>query len=310
MRVFLKAMLVMVSFTFILTGQAQEIVSGDAIYEKLGIDFESAEITTETVSPGLHVLFGIGGNVAASIGEQGVLVVDDQFPAMVPKIEAAIEALGGDDIDFVINTHWHFDHTDGNPMLAESGGWIVAHENSRQMMTESHLINLVRMQVEQPASSQEGLPVITYDNGMRFHFNGQQIDLLHFGPAHTTGDSAVLFRGSNVVHMGDVYFSQSYPFIDSGNGGDLNGVIRFCEAVLEEINPETIVIPGHGKLATYADLAEYVAMLGTIRDRIAVLIEEGATLEEVIAAKPTAAWDEALGDPGGLLNRAYFGMTR
>jgi len=290
--------------------QAQDTVNAVEVFERFGVDVDSTDIRTETVAPGLHVLFGAGGNVAASIGDQGVLIVDDQFPAMVPRIRAAIRELSGGDIDFVINTHWHFDHADGNPLLGKGGSWIVSQVNSRRMMTDSQLINLVDVIVEQPPYPPEGLPVITYEDRMQFHFNGEQIDLLHFGPAHTRGDAAVVFRGHNVVHMGDVFFNNGYPFIDADNGGDLDGLILFCEAVLNEIGEDTVVIPGHGPMAKHADLKEYVSMLRTIRERIAALIAEGATLDEVIAAKPTAEWDEVNGNPIPLLDRAFASLTR
>ena len=290
--------------------QAKDVMSGVEVFESFGVEFETAEVTTETISPGLHVLFGVGGNVAVSIGDQGVLVVDDQFPAMVPRIEAAIRELGGSDVDFVINTHWHFDHTDGNPLFGRGGSWIVSHAKSRRMMTEDRLINLVTHLVEQPPSPSDGLPVITYEDRMQFHFNGEQIDLLHFGPAHTTGDAAVVFRGRNVVHTGDVYVSHMYPFIDADNGGDLDGLIQFCQAILKEIDEQTVVIPGHGPVAKYADLTEYVSMLMTIRERVAAMIDRGATLDEVIAAKPTAEWDSVMGEPIRLLDRAFASLSR
>jgi glyoxylase-like metal-dependent hydrolase (beta-lactamase superfamily II) len=290
--------------------QAQEVMSGVEVFESLGVDFETATIRIETLAPGLHVMFGAGGNVAVSIGDQGVLIVDDQFPAMVPRLEAAIQELGGGNVDFVINTHWHWDHAEGNPVLGGSGSWIVAHANSRQMLTKHNFSNMVTAVIEQPPLPPEGLPVITYEDRMQFHFNGEQIDLLHFGPAHTTGDSAVVFRGRNVVHMGDLYFSQMYPFIDTSYGGDLDGMIQFCEAVISQIDEETFVIPGHGRVAKYADLVDYVSMLKTIRGRIVAMIEQGATLEEVIATKPTAEWDELRGNPIRLLDRAYASLTR
>ena len=292
-----------------LAAQAEDTVTTTEIFKRFGLDVENTEIKTEEVAPGLHVLFGAGGNILVSTGDQGVLIVDDQVPAMVPKIRSAIRELSGSDIDFVINTHWHFDHADGNPLLAKEGSWIVSQVNSRRMLTDSQLINLVGVIVAQPPYPPEGLPVITFEDRMQFHFNGQEIDLLHFGPAHTTGDTAVVFRGQNVVHMGDVYNSR-YPFIDADNGGDLDGVIRFCEAVLEEINENTVVIPGHGSVGTYQDFEEYVSMLKIIRGRIAALIAQGATLDEVIAAKPSAEWDVEKGDPLQLLDRAFTSMTR
>jgi len=267
-------------------------------------------ITSQPVSGGLHVLLGVGGNIAASIGEQGVLIVDDQFPGMVPKIQARIRELGGDGIDFAINTHWHFDHADGNQALGPAGTWIVSQRNSREMLTHDNTINLVNQTRTQAAYPAAALPVATFDDRMSFHFNGERIDLLHFGPAHTTGDAAVIFRGRNAVHMGDVFNNAGYPFVDADNGGSLSGIIRFCEAVLREIDPDTVVIPGHGPVTDYAELADYVSMLSTIRDRIAALIAGGASMEQVIAAQPTREWDEEQGSPASFLNRAYTSLTR
>ena len=267
-------------------------------------------IRTERIADGFYVLFGVGGNIAVSIGSQGVLAVDDQFPEMVPKYRAAIRELGGGDIDFVVNTHWHFDHADGNQVLGPDGTWLVSHANSRAMMTKDNRINLVGQVREQPAYPAAALPVITFSDRMQFHWNGEPIDLLHFGPAHTTGDAAVIFRNRNAVHLGDVFNNAGYPFIDADNGGSLNGIIAFCEGVLAELEPGAIVIPGHGPVADYAALRQYVAMLTTIRDRLAALLADGASLEQVVAARPTQEWDETKGNPASFLNRAYTSLTR
>lgn len=270
-------------------------------------------IETMEVTDQLYVMFGIGaiaGNIGVSIGDDGVLIVDDQSPVMVPLFQDAIRSLGGKDIDFVINTHWHFDHADGNKVLGSEGTWIVAQANSRRMLLRDQSINLVDQTIPQPAYPPAALPVITFDDRMSFHFNGQQIDLLHDGEAHTTGDVAVIFRGDNAVHLGDVFNNAGYPFIDADSGGSLPGLVRFCEAVLEEINTGTVVIPGHGPIAGYERLVDYTATLATIRNRLAALIEDGASLEDVIAAAPTAQWDAQWGDPSSFLNRAYTSMTR
>ena len=267
-------------------------------------------ITTQKLADDFHVLFGVGGNILVSIGENGVLIVDDQFPQMVPKYKVTIAELGGGAIDFAINTHWHFDHADGNQVLGPEGTWLVAHETSRQMMTKNNVINLVTTTRDQPAYSDTALPVLTYDDKMRFHFNGERIDLLHFGPAHTTGDTAVIFRGHKAGHLGDVYNNAGYPFIDADNGGSLSGIIEFCSKVLEEIDSTYTVVPGHGPVADAQALAEYVAMLTTIRDRMNALIGSGASLEQVIAAQPTSEWDERKGNPASFLNRAYLSLTR
>lgn len=267
-------------------------------------------VTSQPVTDGLHVLFGVGGNVLASIGAQGVLIVDDQFPGMVPKIEGEIETLGGGAVDFVVNTHWHYDHADGNQTLGPAGAWIVAHENSRDMLTRDKVINLVSRKVDQPAYSPAALPVATFGDRMSFHFNGERVDLLHFGPAHTAGDTAVIFRGSNAVHLGDVFNNAGYPFVDADSGGSLTGIVEFCEAVLEAIDEDTVVVPGHGPVTDYAELADYTEMLRTIRDRIAALVADGATLEQVVAAQPTREWDEEQGDPANFLDRSYTSLTR
>jgi cyclase len=267
-------------------------------------------ITSQEIAEGLHVLLGVGGNIAASIGDDGVLVVDTQFPGMAPKYKDEIGKLGGGEIDFAINTHWHFDHADGNQVLGPDGTWIVSQTNSRDMMTKDNVINLVSQTRQQAAYPEAALPVFTFDEAMQLDFNGERIELLHFGPAHTNGDTAVIFRGTNAVHLGDVFNNAGYPFVDADNGGSLTGIIDFCRAVLERIDPQTTVVPGHGPVTDYAELEAYVSMLSEIRDKIVELIEQGATLEQVVAAAPTAQWDDEQGDPANFLNRAYTSLTR
>ena len=279
------------------------------ISRAFGWDLETIQNETERVTDGLSVLFGAGGNIAVTVGDQGVLVVDDQFPELEDKIRAAIKSLGGDRVDFAVNTHWHFDHADGNQFLGPDGTWIVAQSNSRAKMTEDQIINLVGVSYAQKAYPPAALPVMTYDDRMQFHFNDQEIELMHFGAAHTTGDTAVFFRGDNAVHLGDVYNNSGYPFIDAGNGGTLDGLIAFCQATLKEIDEETIVIPGHGPISDYQGLTRYIAMLTDIRAKMMALILDGASLEEVVAAKVTAAYDAEQGDPNLLVNRAYFSLT-
>ena len=271
----------------------------------------NTEIRTEQVGDGLHVLFGVGGNIGASIGEQGVLIVDTEFPELVPKYRAALAKLGGDDIDIAIDTHWHYDHSDGNQRLGPEGVWIIAQENSRAMMMRDKMINTIsRPAFAQPAYAADALPVATFDDHMSLHFNGERVDIMHFGPAHTTGDAAVFFREHNAVHTGDAYISAGYPFIDADNGGDLDGMIHFLQSVLENIEPGAIVIPGHGPVSDYAALARYIEMLRDVRGKIAALIDSGANLEQILAAKPTADWDSDYGNPAAFINRAYTSLTR
>jgi len=293
-----KRVLVATVFFFALAGsvRADEEKSLEELLAMFDWSFETTEIRSQQVADRLHVLFGLGGNIAVSIGDHGVLIVDDQFPDLMPKIEKAIADLGGKGVDFAINTHWHFDHADGNIALGPAGTWIVSQRNSRARMLESNLIDLVFARYRQEPYPEKALPVIAFDERMSFHFNGEQIDLIHAGPAHTTGDAAVVFRGSNAVHFGDVFNNTGYPFIDAGNGGEIDGMIAFCRTVRGELDDDTIVIPGHGEVTDVATLDRYIAMLETARERIAALVAKGASLAEVIAAKPTADLDEVYGD--------------
>lgn len=271
----------------------------------------AVEIRTERVADGLYVLFGFGGNIAVSLGDQGVLMVDSQMPELVPKIRAAIQEVGGDDINFAINTHWHYDHADGNMRLGPEGVWLVAHSESARRMAMDNVIDpMSRPPFDQPAYPPAARPVIVFDQGIQFHFNGERVDLRFYGPAHTAGDIAIFFRGRNAVHMGDVFTPTVYPFIDTDNGGDISGLVTFCRAVLAEIGEDTIVIPGHGPVSDYASLLRYADMLESARDRIAALITAGASLEQVIAARPTAEWDADYGDPVRFIDRAYVTLSR
>lgn len=289
---------------------AHEAMNLDQLIKAFGWNFETAEIKTQKITNNLHVLFGVGGNIAVSTGDNGVLIVDDQFPQVIPKVMKAIGELGGKSVDFAINTHWHFDHAEGNLSLGPQGTWLVSQKNSRDMMLDDHIINLVGMRYAQQAYPADALPHLTYDDTMQFHFNGEQIDLVHAGPAHTTGDTAVIFRGSNAVHLGDVFNNSGYPFIDADNGGDLTGVINFCKAVLAQTNANTVVIPGHGEVTNQEKLAAYVAMLETLRGRILEMVEAGKNLGEVVAAKPTHDFDSAQGDSRNFVDRAYASLQR
>ena len=287
---------------------APELMNLETLAAEFAWDFDS-KITVEKITDDLYVLFGVGGNIGVSVGEDGVFIVDDQFPRLMPKIKAAIADLGGVNIDFAVTTHWHFDHAEGNLSLGPEGTWLVAHENSREMMKVDRIINLAQFAYEQKAYPESAWPDITYSDDMSFHLNGEQIDLYHFGPAHTTGDTAVIFRGSNAVHLGDVYNNSGYPFIDADNGGSIDGVIHFCTETLNRIDQDTVVIPGHGPVSDYQGLSDYINMLTVVRDRIVTMIKAGNSLEEIMAAKPTAEYDEKMDDPTRLINRAYVSLT-
>ena len=292
---------------------ADDVMTLDELLAGFGWDLETAEIRTEKVADGLYVLFGMGGNIGVSIGEDGVLIVDDQFPEMIPKVNAAIEALGGGAVDYAVNTHWHFDHAEGNLALGPAGTKIVAHQNARDDMARGGVINMVVAKYGQQPYPEDALPVITFEDRMRLHYNGDRIDLVHAGPAHTTGDTAVIFRKHKAVHLGDVFNNLGYPFVDVDSGGDINGMIAFCQAILDELPKDAIVIPGHGEIVDYAALEAYIAMLTTVRDRIAAGIAEGKSLAEVGASNPTAGFEERYGNVAaslGFVNRVYTSLTK
>jgi glyoxylase-like metal-dependent hydrolase (beta-lactamase superfamily II) len=268
-------------------------------------------VTTEQLDSRVHVLRGAGGgqaagNVLVVLGARGALVVDSGYPQFVPKYREAIAALNGGSITHVVNTHWHDDHSEGNKVLGPDGALIVAHANSRLMLTRDNKINVVRTILEQPAFPAAALPSITFADRLELYFGGERLELVHASPAHTAGDIAVILRTSNIVHMGDVFLSTAYPFADVDNGGDLDGVIVFCREVLSRIDADTVIVPGHGRIATYAELEAYIEMLVTVRGRIAALIEGGATSEQVVAAQPTKEFDARYGNPTTFfLDRAF-----
>ena len=289
------------------------VLSLDQVLEQFQWDLESTAIRTEKVTDSLYVLFGAGGNIAVSIGSDGVLVVDNQFPEMYGKIKQAIQALGGDRIDYAVNTHWHFDHAQGNLAMGPDGVNIVAHQNAREDMKSGGVINMVIAKHGQKPYPSNALPVITYADGMHMYFNDEQIDLMHFSPAHTTGDTAIIFRGSNAVHLGDVFNNSGYPFIDADSGGDIDGMIEFCQSTLDQIPANATVIPGHGEITDTDALKAYISMLRTVRGRVAKMMSQGKSLEEIEAANLTAEYTDAYGDESaslGFVNRIYTSLAK
>ena len=247
-------------------------------------NFDDIQIRTVRVTESIYMLQGSGGNIGVSIGDDGTFIVDDQFAPLTEKITAAIAELTDNPVDFVINTHWHYDHTDGNENFGRAGAIIVAQENSRRRMETDQIVSLSNRLQE--AYSKEGLPKITFGDSIRFHYNDNQIDIVHFGPAHTDGDAVVFFRDSNVIHTGDVFVRYGLPFIDGPNGGAISGMIDALWGIAGLIGDDTTIIPGHGQLSTRTELLEYRSMLVTIRQRIRAHIAEGLSVDEVVAANP------------------------
>jgi cyclase len=267
-------------------------------------------VTSEQVQPGLHVLYAAGGgqvsgNVLVLLGDNGSLVIDTGYSQHVQKYRDEIARLGGGAVTRAINTHWHDDHSEGNKLFGPDA-LIVAHSNARTMLLQDNKINVVRTILDQPAFPPAALPVVTFQDRIELYFGDERLELVHVSPAHTAGDVVVFLRSRNVVHTGDVFLSGAYPFADVDNGGDFDGVIEFCRGILERIDRETVIVPGHGRNATYDELVAYIGMLETVRGRIAALIAGGATLAQVVAAQPTKEWDAKYGNPTTFfLDRAY-----
>ena len=265
-------------------------------------DLSKVEVSSEKVAEGVYMLKGAGGNIGVSVGADGVFLVDDQYAPLTAKIKAAVTALSDKPIRFVLNTHWHGDHTGGIENLGSSGTLIVAHENVRKRMSTDQFIEAFGSKVA--ASPQVALPVVTFTDAVTFHFSGEEIHGFHVPPAHTDGDAIVHFRKANVLHGGDTFFNGMYPFIDLSSGGSVAGVIGAADRMLALAGEGTKIIPGHGPLATKADLKAYRDMLSTLRDRVAAQVKAGKTLEEVTAAAPTADLDAKWGQ--GFLKGPQF----
>ena len=260
-----------------LTGRAQTEAEAPAV-----------EITP--IKGSLYLLQGRGGNVVASVGGDGILIIDDDYAEYASAYHEALKKISGAEglPEFVINTHWHLDHVGTNAYWGERGAVIMAHDNVyRRMSTRQEMKALDRV-VE--ASPPPALPVVTYADGLTVRFNGDQLDIKHFPRGHTDGDSVVFFNGQNVVHMGDHYFKDRFPFVDIGSGGNVVNFTANVAAVLARINDETVIVPGHGGLATRADLANYLRMLETTTALVQSGLEQGMSVEAIAAQGLGEEW--------------------
>jgi cyclase len=256
-------------------------------------DFSAVEIVATPLADGLAMLVGQGGNMVVSTGADGPVIIDDQFAPLVPKIDAAVRKLQDAPVRFVINTHHHFDHTGGNEAFGKAGALIFAHDNVRMRMSTEQLSKLMNRTM--PAAPPAALPVVTFDDGVTLHWNGETIRVEHVAPAHTDGDSHVWFERANVVHMGDTFVNGTFPLVDIESGGTLAGLIASAERVLARANADTQIVPGHGPLARPDDLQKFHDMLVDVRSRIEKGIQSGKTMEAYIASKPLADLDAQWG---------------
>ena len=262
--------------------------------------FADVEIKTEELAPGIAVLFGAGGNIGVSHGADGTVLIDDQFAPLSSKIESAIAAIDATPVKFLINTHWHGDHSGGNENFGKSGALIMAQDNVRIRLTGAQESG----KGSDPASPSAALPVITYADGIKLHLNGDTVRVQHMPHGHTDGDSVVYWEKANVIHMGDLFFNKvTLPFIDIDSGGNAVGMLEGVEKALDMIGDDTKVIPGHGPMAAKADLVAYRDMLKTVITAVDTQRKAGKSLEQIQAMKPAAKYDV---NPDGFITGDAF----
>jgi cyclase len=258
-------------------------------------DFSKVEVKATPVAGSIYLLQGAGGNIAASVGEDGIVLVDDEFAPLAPKIAAALKSLGITDkpVRYVINTHYHFDHTGGNAPFAGEGSTVIAHDNVRTRLIIGGTIgNGGSIKMTGKPADKAALPVITFDHDVSVHLNGEDIRALHFPAGHTDGDAVIFFPKANVVHMGDDYVRYGFPFIDVDAGGSVDGMIKACEAVIATLPPDVKVIPGHGELSNLEELREYARMLKETSAVVAKALKAGKSLEQMKKDQVLAPWSK------------------
>ena len=275
-------------------------------------DVSKIEAVATPVADGVWSIKGAGGNLGLVVGRHGAFLIDDQYAPMVPKIQAAVRGVTDQPVRFVLNTHWHGDHTGGNEAMAAAGSLVIAHDNVRKRMSSDQFIAAFDRNV--PASPEAALPVVTFNDRTSFHLGGHTVHAVHIPAAHTDGDAVVHLVEADLIHTGDIVFIGLYPVVDYSSGGSLKGMADATERLLAMAGENTRFIPGHGPAVVgRKELGEYLHMLRTVQHRLEALIAEGKTLEEVLAAKPTAEFDAAWGQgflkPDRWVEINYRGMT-
>lgn len=263
-------------------------------------DWNTIQVTAQPIRPGVAVLFGSGGNIGVSYGEDGTFIVDDQFAPLAGKIQAAIAGLGASPVKFLVNTHWHFDHAGGNEPFGNAGAIIVAQTRVRDRLGAGGTV----VGNASPPAPKAALPVVTYDHGVTFHLNGDTIDVIHTGGGHTDGDSVVYWRKANVLHTGDMMMNRlGFPFIDLSSGGNVQHLINSLDQVIAMTDADTVIIPGHGQLANRGDLIAWRGMIAMSVERVQALKTAGRTLDQAKAAKQLAGLANA---PNGFVADDVF----
>ncbi len=242
----------------------------------------------------IFLLQGVGGNMVTQIGPDGMLLIDSSVSTAAPQVKATLAGLGPQALKLLINTHWHFDHTDGNAAMHDDGALILAQENTRLRLSQPQQIAALGLSF--PAAPDSALPQEVFEDRSHIFFNNDELRLVHFLPAHTDTDIYILFKTANVIHVGDIWFNGFYPLIDDSSGGRVDGMIRASSEMVSLSDNETKIVPGHGPLGTKAALEEYRDMLVTVRDRVQGLKRSGRSLKDAIAAKPTSDLDKKWGN--------------
>ncbi|KRA83318.1 MBL fold metallo-hydrolase [Altererythrobacter sp. Root672] len=275
-------------------------LAGAAIAQQQEPDWDAIQVAAIPIKPGIAVITGNGGNIGVSYGEDGTIIVDDQFAPLTEKIQATIAGLGATPVRYLVNTHWHFDHAGGNENFGKAGALIVAQNNVRTRLAAGGLV----AGNTSPPAPKAALPVVTYDRGLTFHLNGDTIDVFHTGGGHTDGDSVIYWRKANVLHTGDMMMNGAgFPFIDLSSGGNALNLVRSLDQAIAITNADTVIIPGHGPLARKDDLIAWRGMIATSIDRVKGLKEAGRSLEDAKAAKPLAGLSN---NPNGFVAEDAF----
>jgi glyoxylase-like metal-dependent hydrolase (beta-lactamase superfamily II) len=272
------------------------------LVEKARQSGASAKISTQTLRGNVSALIGSGGNIGVLTGADGKLIIDSGYSGSQKQIADALASLSGEPTKHLINTHWHFDHTDGNEWMHSAGATIMAHEN-----TKKHLSTATRVDdwnFTFPASPERAIPTEVFTADKTLHLNGATVALKYYGPAHTDGDISLYFAEADVFHTGDTWWNGYFPFIDYSTGGTLDGMIKAAESNIAMVTDKTIVIPGHGPIGGKKELTEYRDVIVTIRDRVSALKKQSKSLDEIVATKPAAAYDAKWGT--GFINGDFF----
>jgi cyclase len=259
------------------------------------VSLSNVEIRVSKVAGSVYLMQGAGGNIAASVGDDGIVLIDDESAPLADKVQAALQGITDKPVRFVINTHYHGDHIGGNAHFKKQAT-LIAHDNVRRRMESGGSTgNGGSMHFEAKPQAKDALPVITYDHAVTLHLNGEDIRVLHFASGHTDGDSIIFFPKSNVVHMGDEFVTH-FPFVDVEAGGSLQGMINAVENVIAHVQPDVKVIPGHGQVSSLGDLRAYLTMLKATRDAVAHALKDGKTLDQMKQAKILDPWKRYSGE--------------